>query len=283
MSRHDPDRARPDRAYDETPVPDSARLTRAGAGAIDRDALVECGIPGHVLMEHAGRSVTERLLAEAWPTGAGTPRRRRAWIACGGGNNGGDGFVVARGLRDAGVDVVAFAVVPTCRTRGDALLARGIAARSGVEIVALASESDRAAVRALAEREPPDVWVDALLGTGFRATGTAEGRAGDLRREYAAAIELVNATASAHGASVWAVDLPSGLDADTGARATPTVVASVTATFVARKVGFDAADAAEVLGRVLVLPIGAPARVVARHVTRAGLDRGDAATSLTRG
>jgi NAD(P)H-hydrate epimerase len=106
------------------------------------------------------------------------------------------------------------------------------------------------------------VFVDALLGTGFH---------GALEPHAAAAVAAVNELRAATGSRTVAVDLPSGLDCDSGALADPTIRADVTATFVAEKQGFAHAGARAVLGRVVVLPIGLPRglleRVVARQYT----------------
>jgi NAD(P)H-hydrate epimerase len=222
-------------------------LTRAQSREIDRVAIEELGIPGIVLMEHAGRSVAQAILAEERAhLDAGNST---CAVFCGGGNNGGDGFVIARWLDDAGVRVECVCTASTEDTRGDARIARDVATRCGIPLHDGATSDALDAWRERFTADPPRIVVDALLGTGFQ---------GALRADMARAIGAVNAIGSRDGVRTWAVDLPSGLDGDLGTRADPTVRADVTATFVAPKVGFAHAEARSVLGRVLVLPIGVP-------------------------
>jgi NAD(P)H-hydrate epimerase len=167
-------------------------------------------------------------------------------IACGKGNNGGDGLVIARHLELAGHAVrLALACRPE-EIRGDAAVNLAIAQRSGLAIECLADADQAAWERALAGAD----WiVDALLGTG--ASGAPQGA-------VATAIAAIAAARGRGVARVLAVDLPSGLDCDTGAAAGACVRADATATFVARKRGFDAAGAEAFAGPVHVIGIGAP-------------------------
>ena len=212
-------------------------LTRDQVREIDRRAVADYGLPGIVLMENAGRGVAELVHAAA-------PEAVVA-IACGKGNNAGDGFVIARHLENLGHDVRLLLACDPAGYRGDAATAWQVAARSGIPAVCLAEAGPEAWERELAGAD----WiVDALLGTGL--TGPPRGA-------IAAAIEAVNA-AGRRGVKVLAVDLPSGLDCDTGRPAGSCVRADFTATFVARKVGFDEPGAAACLGGVQVVGIGVP-------------------------
>jgi NAD(P)H-hydrate epimerase len=228
-------------------------FTRAQMRALDRLVIEQFGIPGIVLMEHAGRSVAQAILLQE------STRLSRAEgacvVFCGGGNNGGDGFVIARWLDDARVSVVCCCTALERDTRGDARLARESAARAGIVLLDASTESLLESLRARFVAHPPRIVVDALLGTGF------EGR---LRPEMARAIEAVNTIGADESVRTWAVDLPSGLDCDTGIPAEPTVRADVTATFVGAKVGFARSQAQAVLGRVEILSIGAPRAAVER-------------------
>ena len=222
------------------------RLSRDRARAVDRAAAELCGLPTLVLMEHAGRSAAElvaRLVVERRP-GA------RVRIFCGGGNNGGDGFVVARFLDAAGLAVECVCVATLEATSGDARSEREIAARCGLALLDGSSPERLLALHAAALCGPgPLVLVDALLGTGF---------SGPLKPHVAAAIAQLNDLRTRRDALTVALDLPSGLDCDDGTLADPTVSADVTATFVAEKLGFASAAARCVLGQVVVLGIGAP-------------------------
>jgi NAD(P)H-hydrate epimerase len=218
-------------------------LTRAEVREIDRRAIEEFGLPGIVLMENAGRGAAELL--------HGLAPRAAVVIVCGRGNNAGDGFVIARHLENLGHDVRLLLAGDPAELRGDAAIAWRVAERAGIPAMRLDAATPADWERALAGAE----WiVDALLGTG--ASGPPRGA-------IATAIEAVNA-AGRRGTKVLAVDLPSGLDCDTGTAAGGCVRADVTATFVARKVGFDVPDAAPLLGAVHVVGIGAPRALLNR-------------------
>jgi NAD(P)H-hydrate epimerase len=218
-------------------------LTRAEVREVDRLAIEEYGLPGILLMENAGAGAA-RLLESLQIEGP-------VAIACGPGNNGGDGFVIARHLDAAGHAVRLVLACEPDRYRGDAAVNLRVAERSGLTIEILADAGLTAWERALSAA----AWVvDALLGTG--AVGPPRG-------SVAAAIAAVTAARGA-GARVLAVDLPSGLDCDTGTAPGACVRADVTATFVAAKAGFDRPGAAALTGAVHVLGIGVPRDLLAR-------------------
>lgn len=214
-------------------------LTRDEVREVDRRAIEEFGLPGLVLMENAGRGAAELLLAQ----GVTGP----VVICCGSGNNGGDGYVIARHLDLAGIDVRLLAVVPLEQLSGDAAVNAGVAVRSGLPLSVISPTTTSETLDALLS---PAQWiVDALLGTGTR---------GAARAPYDAIIAAINRAP----ARVLAVDLPSGLDCDTGQPLGPCVAADLTATFVARKRGFDAPESARHTGAVHVVGIGAPRRLL---------------------
>jgi len=213
-------------------------LTRDQVREIDRRAIEEFGLPGVVLMENAGRNAAA-LLHERAPAA-------RVAIVCGKGNNAGDGFVIARHLVNHGHDVRLLLACDPADYRGDAAINWHVIEKMGLPADRLAEASRDVWERALAGAD----WiVDALLGTG--ATGAPRGA-------IATAIEAVNAVAGRDHAAVFAVDLPSGLDCDTGHAQGPCIRANLTGTFVAPKVGFGRQGAAAYLGDVHVLDIGAP-------------------------
>ena len=223
-------------------------LTRDQIRAVDARAIGDFALPGIVLMENAGRNAAHLLMALASLDRVDPPLR--VAIACGRGNNGGDGFVIARHLENLGAKVrILLACDPTAY-RGDAAVNHTVAARSGIPIMSLESAAAGEWFEAL---EGADWIVDALLGTG--ASGAPRGA-------IAMAIEATN-QARTSGARVLAVDLPSGLDCDTGLAVGACVRADITATFVARKVGFDAPGSSAYTGSVHVLDIGVPARLLA--------------------
>lgn len=206
--------------------------------ALDRAAIAS-GIPGATLMGRAGAAAW-RVLQRTWPTAA------RIAVVCGGGNNGGDGYVVARLARTAGVEVRLHALVAPDSLKGDAAAAAAAwRAAGGRTEMALADALTGA-----------DVIVDALLGTGFR--GAPEGA-------FAQAIEAMNAS----GAPILALDVPSGLDADTGAAPGPAIVAAATATFVGVKRGLLTGAAAAHVGLLHFDGLGIPDAVRAGTVVNA--------------
>lgn len=211
-------------------------LSREQIREIDRLAAEEFGLAGVVLMENAGRGATEVLLG----LGVHGP----VVICCGKGNNGGDGFVIARHLDNRALAVKILLFCQPNELTGDAAIHYQILARSRVEVCAAAdSVVDDAALRCEFDRAE---WiVDALFGTGLR---------GPVRPPFEKVIKAINASR----ARVLAVDLPSGLDANTGESLGATVNAEHTVTFVAPKAGFANPAARPHLGSVHVVDIGVP-------------------------
>jgi hydroxyethylthiazole kinase-like uncharacterized protein yjeF len=227
-------------------------LSRAEVRAIDRCAIATIGVAGEVLMENAGRQAADAV--EQFVAGGGG---RRVAIVAGGGNNGGDGFVVARHLALRGLEVTTFLVASPEKLTHDAATNYRICRRLGLDVRPI----DARGLAALAgELAAYDAVVDAVGGTGIR---------GALRGDAAAAVEQINAA----GRDVVAIDIPTGLDCDTGEAPGPTVRAKFTVTFLARKKGFDAPGAAEYTGPVRVADIGVPPDVVARIADEQGRSR----------
>jgi len=218
-------------------------LTRDQTRAIERFAIERIGVPGVVLMENAGR-----LCADAVGDFLAGPAGRKVAICAGAGNNGGDGFVVARHLSMRGASVVVFLVSPADELSGDAEINYRIARNLHLDIREVGSAELANLSR---ELRGFDVVVDAVGGTGIR---------GALRGDIAVAVEQINAA----GRPVVAVDIPTGLDCDTGRAEGPAVRANLTVTMVARKKGFDSPASAEFTGEVRVVDIGIPADVVER-------------------
>ncbi len=211
-------------------------LSREQVRAIDRRAIDEFGVPGVVLMENAGRGAAEVLLS----LGARGP----VVVCCGKGNNGGDGFVIARHLDNRGVPVRVLLFARPEELTGDAAVNCEIVRRAGIamEVHSGPALDGQALRKELAAAE----WVvDALFGTGL---------AGAVRPPFDGVIGAINAS----GAKVLAVDIPSGLDCDSGQPLGVTVRALHTVTFVAMKQGFAQPAAREWVGEVHVADIGAP-------------------------
>jgi NAD(P)H-hydrate epimerase len=217
-------------------------LNRDEVRTLDRRAIEEFGMPGVVLMENAGRGTAD-LLRSLGIHG-------RVVICCGKGNNGGDGFVIARHLDNHHVPVRVLVFARPEDLTGDAAIHYQIIARAGLPIDVHAGTSlDREAVRR--ELDTAEWIVDALFGTGL---------SGPVRSPWDEVIAAINASP----ARILAVDLPSGLDCDTGQPLGPTVEAEHTATFVAWKKGFANAAAQRWLGQVHVVDIGVPRLLVDR-------------------
>jgi len=215
-------------------------LSRAAVRELDRRAIEEYGIPSIVLMENAGRGCAEealRLLGGA---------RGPVLVLCGPGNNGGDGLVIARTLWNRRVEVEAVLVGPGDRLEQgspDFVTNLHLWLELGRTFDAVASPGE---VEGLAPRlARAALVVDALFGTGL---------ARELGEPWRSAIRLVNAARR----PVLAVDLPSGLDADSGAVLGEAVRATTTVTFVARKPGFLSGHGPELCGRIVVAEIGIP-------------------------
>ncbi len=222
-------------------------LTGEQMRRIDRRAIEEIGIPGLQLMEAAGSGVAERLLAD-FPSAAA----RGVVILCGKGSNGGDGLVAGRRLSEAGVACRIFLLARGEQLVGDAAINLRAAREAGLAVEEIPEESAWGELRALLLRRP--IVVDALLGTGVR---------GGARGAVAQLIHLLNGS----GASVVAIDLPSGVDADSVAREGPAVRAERTYTLCRPKVALLFPPAAEYAGAWCVIPIGIPDEVVRTEPT----------------
>jgi len=227
---------------------EATTLTVAEVREYDRRATQVLGIPGAVLMENAGRAVAEEILRRLAGGGAG----HRAAVLVGPGNNGGDGYVIARHLACAGLAVELFSSATRASLRGDAAVFRGVVDRLGIATRELVTAHQL-------ERERgrwagAQVLVDALLGTGF---------SGELRPQVAGALAAANA---AVGPLKVAVDVPSGLAADTGLAAQGAFRADLTVTFVAAKPGFLLAEGPAHTGEVVVRGLGAPRDLLEREL-----------------
>jgi NAD(P)H-hydrate epimerase len=214
-------------------------VQRAQAREIDRRATADYGIASLILMENAGRGVADVLCR----LGAAGP----VIVCCGKGNNAGDGFVIARHLDLRAIPVRVLVWAEPAELTGDAGVNFNILTKAGVPIEICGS---RCGSPWLAGQLREADWiVDALLGTGAR---------GEPRPPLDTVIDALNAAAAPR----LAVDLPSGLDCDTGQAALHTVRAAHTCSFVGFKPGFLAPGAADYTGTVHVLDIGVPRKLI---------------------
>ena len=194
--------------------------TAAQVRALDAYAIGTLGVPGYTLMKRAGEAAL-RYLRTRWPTA------HRIVIVCGGGNNGGDGYVLARFAQAAGLNITVLAASPVEGLRGDAQQACRDFQASGGRVQPFTAPP-------LAEGE---VIVDALLGTGLSCT---------VRAQAAQVIRAINAA----GRPVLALDVPSGLDSDRGVALGESVRATGTMCFIALKAGLFVGDGPDFAGNV---------------------------------
>ncbi|HEY0982515.1 NAD(P)H-hydrate epimerase [Schlesneria sp.] len=215
-------------------------LTRNQVREVDRIAIEEYGLPGLVLMENAGRNAAEHLI--------NLGISGRITICCGKGNNGGDGFVIARHLENRGFAVKVLLCAPASTATGDAAVNLKVLQVAGTPIKSPPLDWDQ-------ELAGSDWIIDALLGTGT---------AGTIREPFVSCINAINRS----NCRVYAVDLPSGLDCDTGEPLGVCIRADHTATFVAPKIGFSRSGAANWVGQVQVIDIGVPRTLLQQLLTR---------------
>lgn len=211
-------------------------LTRDQVRTIDRLAIEQYSMPGVVLMENAGRNAAQIIAGKLDHLGG-----KVVTIFCGPGNNGGDGFVIARHLHNAGFEVIIVLAADPEKISGDAAINFQIIRNMPIPIGPIVSPD--------VQTGNADLIVDALLGTGF---------AGQVRPPLDTIIEAINNS----GKFVAAVDVPSGLDCQTGAPSAPTVRADLTITFVAAKIGMLADQARPYVGKIEVADIGVPRELI---------------------
>jgi hydroxyethylthiazole kinase-like uncharacterized protein yjeF len=213
--------------------------TAAEMHALDRLAIETYGIPGVVLMENAGAQVV-RVLCQEYPD----LKARRVAVLCGRGNNGGDGFVIARYLHNMGVLVQVFLVGDPHTIHGDAAVHLQIMGHTGLtpEVINTSAEAQALEARCCQY----DLLIDALLGTGLKA-------------EVSGLFRPVIAAINAAGRPIVAVDIPSGVNADSGILLGVHVKADLTVTLALPKRGLFLYPGADQVGKLVVVDIGFPA------------------------
>jgi NAD(P)H-hydrate epimerase len=218
--------------------------------ALDATSIQKYGIPGVVLMENAGRS-TFQILSRHFK---GNVRGLKAAVIAGPGNNGGDGYVIARYLINHGAEVNTFLLSPREKIRGDALTNLEILEKMTPHVIAIGNLE--ALERASASWRESDIIVDALLGTGLNA---------EVRSPYREAIQEINRAA---GIKI-AVDLPSGLDADSGRVLGVAVKTDLTAVYGFRKLGMSLYPGLQYCGKIEVVDISIPVCAVEKNPPKA--------------
>jgi hydroxyethylthiazole kinase-like uncharacterized protein yjeF len=237
-------------------------VSAAEMRAIDGATIDGIGLPGAVLMENAGRAVADAVMEELGG------RRGAVAVVAGAGNNGGDGYVVARVLRARGVEALVYLAARRADIKGDAQLHLAAYEQTGGLATSIAEPTELAEHREAIEGAP--VVVDALFGTGL---------ARPVSGHLADVIEVMN---RAHG-RVVAVDIPSGLSADLGVPLGAAVRAHRTVTMAFLKLGLAVAPGMARAGAVTVAEIGIPVELAPAHGIRvAVLEASDLAGTLRR-
>lgn len=212
-------------------------ITSAQMQALDRRTITEAGVPGRTLMERAGCGVAD-CLEQTF----GSPRGKRVTVLCGKGNNGGDGFVVARLLHRRQAKVRVLTMTPLSELSRDAAVMYR-------QFIRVAGQSRIRPYSSNAQAQPllreSNIVIDALFGTGLSA---------EVSGRYADAIDSINEA----GKPVVSIDLPSGLHADTGIALGRAVRAALTVTFGLPKLGLYVNHGIDHAGRVAIVDIGIP-------------------------
>jgi NAD(P)H-hydrate epimerase len=209
---------------------------------LDRKAIETYRIPGMILMENAGRGAAE-VISKSFPD----IHKKKVAIIAGKGNNGGDGFVIARYFLNQGVSVRVYLLTDPKGLRGDAETNFTIFQRMKGEIIPVPSSKDYVKVKK--DLEKFDILVDGIFGTGLDA---------EVRGYYREVIDHLNTLQR----PVVAIDIPSGLDANTGKPLGTAIRASLTITFGLPKVGHLIPPGIDYVGEVSVIDIGLPKRLV---------------------
>jgi NAD(P)H-hydrate epimerase len=210
---------------------------------IDSRATAVHGIPSLVLMENAGRSVAEHIIELIKQKKCHTRTRVRTTIVCGSGNNGGDGFVIARYLRhNRGYDVKVYILKDESQFKGDALTNLVIIKKIGLQVTLLTENKVREFKKNLAKAT---VIVDAIFGIGLK---------GKITGFYKKVIELINNS----NKLIVSVDVPSGIDADTGETLGTSIKADITVTMHLPKKGLMVGQGKKNTGKLVVADIGIP-------------------------
>lgn len=231
-----------DFAQDETAAQYMRILNASQMREADRRTIEEVGIPSLVLMENAGRQVVSAMEA-----GFDDLPRRRVAVLCGRGSNGGDGFVVARTLKQRGIDTSVFLLGEVADVRGDARVNLEILGRLGTRVVEVCDEQSWELH--FSEIARCNLVVDALFGTGLNAP-------------LSGMMETVVADVNGSGMPVVSIDLPSGLSADTNELIGSTIQASITVTLGAPKLPLVLPPGETRAGDIVIADVGIPNVVI---------------------
>jgi len=208
---------------------------------MDRNTIEAFGIPGIVLMENAGRGATRFFLETVFENST-----RKIGVMAGRGNNGGDGYVMARYLTQQGCQVTVFVLAQSGRVQRDAAANLKLLAPLGITVTELPDlQTFEKNKNRLVQQ---DIWIDAILGTGLKS---------DVRGYFKEVIRFINH----QNKPVFAVDIPSGLNSDTGQPCGIAIKAKATATFACAKTGLMLYPGAAYAGEIGVIDIGIPPHI----------------------
>lgn len=229
---------------------------------MDRLTIQKLGIPGVVLMENAGRGAARTFLEHFDPL-----KSSRVLILCGRGNNGGDGYVIARYLHGAGLGVTILILAPLEKVSGDARKNLDIARGMGLNIREVPDQETWQGCESLLAET--DYIIDGILGTGLRS---------EVKGFYGRVIQAINGARK----RVMAIDIPSGLNADTGGVMGTAVMADLTVTFGFPKLGQVVFPGADQVGRLVRIDIGIPDSIAGTVPTRTIMTEPDDFVDLLR-
>jgi NAD(P)H-hydrate epimerase len=213
-------------------------MTVQGCREFDGWAINVAGVPGAVLMENAGRSCAEIIIERLKQTGG-----RKVCVFCGTGNNGGDGFVIARHLLNVGLLPSIFICGEAAKIKGDAEINYKIVLKMNIPVGQINPAAENVEEQVNAAAGDCDLIADAIFGTGFKGV-------------LAGGFEKIVGKINSFGKTVAAVDCPSGLDCDTGEAKGAAINADITVTFAAAKCGFKNSESKKYTGEVYVASIG---------------------------
>jgi len=213
-------------------------VTASEMQQMDRETIESFGIPGRVLMENAGLGATRVLLDKFDDI-----INKNVGVIAGHGNNGGDGFVIARYIAQKGSDVTVYLLAESARVKGDAAANLKLLAPLNVPVVEMPDEQSFLAHKTGMLHQ--EIWIDALLGTGLKS---------DVKGYFKKIIKFINDLSK----PVFSVDIPSGLNSDTGQVCGSCIRAQATATFAFAKTGHILFPGAEYTGYLEIIDIGIP-------------------------
>lgn len=213
-------------------------MSREEVREFDWRAINVVGVPGVVLMENAGRGCCEVIIERL-----GDNEGARVFIICGGGNNGGDGYVIARHLANTGFRPKVALCCDAGKIQGDGRINLDIIEQMDIPISRIEMKADQLSEQIKAIAGDSDMIIDAIFGTGLK---------GEVRGEYIELLEAVNSQCI----PILSVDIPSGLDCDTGEVLGGCIKAMATVTFVAVKKGFTNPNAVNYTGEIYIASIG---------------------------